>query len=1231
MVPMGGGPMMHPQYMPYGQMVPPGMHPGAMRPGPGQAYVIGPPRGAFPTGFPAAGGYVQMGAPGAPMMVPSGAMSAGQARPMAGGPPSNAYMYQPAPGAPQQPGGIRPIQGMRPITSGPQGGGMATIPGKGPSNSTSSTSAGTTPASAPPRQRASSAIKIVDPDTQTEIEMPAAKQAPSTSAAAPASDVPAPPDGPPPEAPSNSDAVVGGTVMVAAASSPSPDDAAAAGGAGGPGTARGRPGPGKAAPDDEAFAPQIQAETQAQKTVGVHAKEQAVPLPMDHDAAAVGIATKSSCEDSQSPKTMPSMPIGAPASTRATPAPEQAGGIGPEMFREVPITADRANAALAGLASSTCDHASAVTEAPGSSSVMEDDGDDDWETKDESELIIDKSVEPSKPPVIGVGGALSLRPGGGAIGTFSSATKLGPGAPATGKKCYDKEFLLQFAKFYTERPSSLPDMEILGVGSTDGPTKSMKGGGASSALPGLQGGPDEWRRVDNQRGGNRGGSDGLRGNARGAPQFNDPRAPGNNQYQKTPAGGKDGKRGKDGKQMGPRGFSNFDVKPLEETENAWKPAMKSKEEVDALEKLLRTTKGLLNKFTPEKFEKLTDQFLELEITCRTDMIAIIDLVFDKALFEPIFGFMYSQLCVRCAEKFPEFPDESNPDAKPHTFKRLLLNKCQEEFEKENVVEEELAKLPEETDPSVKEQIRKKAKNRMLGNIRFIGELYKCKMLTEKIMHECVIKLLGRDTKDPDLDEVECLVKLLTAIGKLIDHPKSKEYMDAYFARIRDMSLHSSLPNRVRFMLQEVIELRRGQWKERKVDPALRAASAASASAGVPMPSGRTATGTATGAGTGSDRIQQGHGDVRNEMTAGGRGGAGAPARSGSAPDRGGGSTLVSHQQQTTRTAASSGDDGHGRGSSRSGQQAHGAGAPPVVPLTEEQVLKKLEDNLEEFNQVGDPKELIACLHDLVPRAPIGRAESLGLTLIGIALPKACDARTDGPRDRLCEMFGALHGAKLVRCDEVEAFFRDALEFLEDEVVDVPHVAYYYARFLAHAIAVGLIQLSFLGPALEPLLEACLVKSDVAIAGKSGAAWMVVEIVRQLKAIEGDAGTKQLYEDAKLDLRTLLPADSRSDASVAALLSAGGIDFLDPNLTDSVKRAEDAANAEAAKVQISRLTDYLGSGILAPSAYSSAGIVSNPNYLCTVHLSNAILLNRRRCTPRVHNQVGRRECVSRGQR
>jgi hypothetical protein len=31
---------------------------------------------------------------------------------------------------------------------------------------------------------------------------------------------------------------------------------------------------------------------------------------------------------------------------------------------------------------------------------------------------------------------------------------------------------------------------------------------------------------------------------------------------------------------------------------------------------------------------------------------------------------------------------------------------------------------------------------MLGNIQFIGQLYIKKMLTERIMHECIVKLLG---------------------------------------------------------------------------------------------------------------------------------------------------------------------------------------------------------------------------------------------------------------------------------------------------------------------------------------------------------------------------------------------------------------------------------------------------------------------------------------------------------
>ena len=77
-----------------------------------------------------------------------------------------------------------------------------------------------------------------------------------------------------------------------------------------------------------------------------------------------------------------------------------------------------------------------------------------------------------------------------------------------------------------------------------------------------------------------------------------------------------------------------------------------------------------------------------------------------------------------------------------------MNRCQEEFEKENVVGHQLEALGENTSKEEKELIRIRAKKRMLGNFRFIGELYKQKMLTEKIMHECLIRLLG-DIEKPD--------------------------------------------------------------------------------------------------------------------------------------------------------------------------------------------------------------------------------------------------------------------------------------------------------------------------------------------------------------------------------------------------------------------------------------------------------------------------------------------------
>lgn len=56
-------------------------------------------------------------------------------------------------------------------------------------------------------------------------------------------------------------------------------------------------------------------------------------------------------------------------------------------------------------------------------------------------------------------------------------------------------------------------------------------------------------------------------------------------------------------------------------------------------------------------------------------------VFDKALSEPGFSEIYATLCHDLNQSLPTFKDESNEEnAQEITFRRVLLNKCQEEFE-----------------------------------------------------------------------------------------------------------------------------------------------------------------------------------------------------------------------------------------------------------------------------------------------------------------------------------------------------------------------------------------------------------------------------------------------------------------------------------------------------------------------------------------------------------------------
>jgi len=233
------------------------------------------------------------------------------------------------------------------------------------------------------------------------------------------------------------------------------------------------------------------------------------------------------------------------------------------------------------------------------------------------------------------------------------------------------------------------------------------------------------------------------------------------------------------------------VAPLEMSTNRWVAGSASRKpqniDPDSPELVDRKVKALLNKLTMEKFDSISDQIIawanksEKEKDGRT-LIQVIRLVFEKATDEAAWSEMYARLCRKMMEQIsPKVQDDGikNAEGKPiaggQLFRKYLLNRCQEDFErgwaaKDAAAAAAVAKASE--DEAIKAANDKnkdsddepvlyseeyytaqKAKRQGLGLIKFIGELFKLQMLTERIMHECVKKLLG-NVENPEEEEIE---------------------------------------------------------------------------------------------------------------------------------------------------------------------------------------------------------------------------------------------------------------------------------------------------------------------------------------------------------------------------------------------------------------------------------------------------------------------------------------------
>ena len=662
------------------------------------------------------------------------------------------------------------------------------------------------------------------------------------------------------------------------------------------------------------------------------------------------------------------------------------------------------------------------------------------------------------------------------------------------------------------------------------------------------------------------------------------------------------------------------VAPLVQTANRWRPQKNSSPFIVAEKKV----KAILNKMTKEKFDRLSEQMIDIPLKSYEVLTMIIENVYDKAIDEPAFGDMYADLCVRLSQsassnasfihiiesdeepptenetndepqsgestsnpvyrwsndigtndselvgpfesaeecinialntdEAPERIDgsgkeldlvqvlikngtfikvmkessgEGKPDSfytvffpvreaddcgqqlsgiflskvecesdarKKNSFKRSLLNKCEEEFNKQDIYvdwkKEKAAYLEKKSSLSEAEQAeteeeldfrRIRIKKQMLGNIKFIGQLYKKGLLKEKIMRYCIAQLLklkelkDREGKNPeyedsgerDIDEEdhEAICNMFTTIGSTIDKPAASELMEVCFTKISSLSVDTELPSRSRFMYKDLLELRANSWvPRRKVE---KAKTLEEIRKDVEREERRQAM-AGRGGGGNDRRVGQRSNDSRGPKQVISRKPVQKPAAQ---TDSDGFTTIVSNKSSFSnlRTAAKP----------QSKAKLEPVAATPSVfsalsddhngpqkpaPLSEDELKRKIKGMISDYMfDGGSEKELMLSMDEL------SHTPNAGMQIITQTTDIVMDCRDD-ERTAIFSIIPKLVAMKRIQPSEVKEGLADPIEFFDSTLLDCPRGCEYLGELLANFLLLEVVDVPWLCDQLEKISD-----------------------------------------------------------------------------------------------------------------------------------------------------------------
>jgi hypothetical protein len=187
------------------------------------------------------------------------------------------------------------------------------------------------------------------------------------------------------------------------------------------------------------------------------------------------------------------------------------------------------------------------------------------------------------------------------------------------------------------------------------------------------------------------------------------------------------------------------------TRGAMGAGLKGKTRLKPVRHVHHKVMSVLSRLTEEKYAPLLNELLQLPLRQLNDadLQEVVKVFFDKAIQEPSYSSLYARLVKElCTLKDSEreLELELREGLLCNRIHRLLMASCKEQFCRPiHLTHDEMVNRTTGT-PLGEEEIEMKRlqrKRQLVGNVKFVGELFKIGLVTEHVIEDILYLLVGR--------------------------------------------------------------------------------------------------------------------------------------------------------------------------------------------------------------------------------------------------------------------------------------------------------------------------------------------------------------------------------------------------------------------------------------------------------------------------------------------------------